>query len=160
MNGVGRVAYAYKHQPECTRQMEYTDSMPDHNLDVSLLREGILYITFQGDYTDAALPALKEDVARCAVVIKDESEKALRPLPAIVDVSKLNLSYSPNAIMLIADFEKKNRPYIVQTAVFGADTKTKFTGEIISSISNRHNIAFFDTKEAAMASLKQESPAV
>ena len=130
----------------------------EHTLDVTLTQEGILLVTIQGDVTDADIPALKDDVSRGEAFIKDESQKALRPLPVLVDVSKLNRAYSPEAIMVLAEFEKKNRPYVTKTAVYGADLKIKFTGEIISSLSNRHNIAFYDTKEEALAALK-DAPA-
>jgi len=133
--------------------------MANRTLEVSAARDGILYITIQGDVTEANLPGLKEDVARGAAIIRDESEKALRPLPVVVDVSNLNRTYSPEGIMVLAEFEKKNRPYVTKTAVFGADIKIKFTGEIISSLSNRNNISFFETKEEAIASLKSDTPA-
>ncbi|PIR82961.1 hypothetical protein COU19_03050 [Candidatus Kaiserbacteria bacterium CG10_big_fil_rev_8_21_14_0_10_56_12] len=131
--------------------------MESHTLDATLLGSDVILITIQGDITDTNLPALLEDVHRAEAMIKAESEKALRPLPILVDVSKLNRTYTPEGIMVLAEFEKANRPFVTRTAVFGADLKIKFTGEIISSLSNRHNIAFFDTKEEALASLTAES---
>ncbi len=134
--------------------------MDSHILDVSLTRDNMLLITIEGDINDDNLPALKADITRAAAIVRKESEKALRPLPALVDVSQLNRAYSAEAIELLAEFEKNNRPYITHTAVFGADIKIKFTGEIISAISGRKNISFYNTKEEALASLASDaSPA-
>jgi hypothetical protein len=131
--------------------------MDSHILDVSLTRDNILFITIKGDITDDNLPMLKADITHGAEIIRKESEKALRPLPALVDVSGLNRTYSAEAIELLAEFEKNNRPYITHTAVFGADIKIKFTGEIVSAISGRKNISFYNTKEEALASLESDA---
>jgi hypothetical protein len=125
-------------------------------LDVALLRGSMLSITIKGDITEDNLSTLRADVTRGAGIIREESEKALRPLPALVDVSGLNRTYSAEAIELLAEFEKNNRPYITHTAVFGADIKIKFTGEIVSAISGRKNISFYNSKEEALASLASD----
>lgn len=132
--------------------------MDSHILDVSLTRDNMLLITIKGDITEDNLPVLKADITCAETTIREESEKALRPLPALVDVSTLNRAYSAEAIELLAEFEKTNRPYITHTAVFGADIKIKFTGEIVSAISGRKNISFYNSKEEALASLKIDSP--
>ena len=126
-------------------------------LEVSLTRDNALFITIKGDITEDNLPVLKDDIVRGATTIREESEKALRPLPALVDVSGLNRAYSAEAIELLAEFEKNNRPYITHTAVFGADIKIKLTGEIISAISGRKNISFYNSKEEAVASLASDA---
>lgn len=91
--------------------------MTTHLLTVDLLRTGALLIKITGDITDATLPTLQEDVRQGSLTIRTESERALRPLPVMVDVSKLNRAYSPEAITLLAEFEKTNRPYVERTAV-------------------------------------------
>ncbi len=126
-------------------------------LDVSLTRNTTLSITIKGDITEDNLPTLRSDITRGADFIRRESEKALRPLPALVDVTHLNRAYSAEAIELLAEFEKNNRPYITHTAVFGADIKIKFTGEIVSAISGRKNISFYNTKEEALAALASDA---
>ena len=126
-------------------------------LEVSLTRDNALFITIKGYITEDNLPVLKDDIVRGATTIREESEKALRPLPALVDVSGLNRAYSAEAIELLAEFEKNNRPYITHTAVFGADIKIKLTGEIISAISGRKNISFYNSKEEAVASLASDA---
>jgi predicted transcriptional regulator YheO len=119
-------------------------------------RNGVLLLTLQGNITDTELPQLKQDLLDAAVFIRTESEKALRPLPILVDVSKLDRAYSPEGIMLLAEFEKNNRPYVSKTAVYGTDIKIKFTGEIISALSDRKNISFHETEEEAMAELRND----
>jgi len=133
--------------------------MDNHPLSIEVGRDGILVVTIQGDVTTDNLHILKDDTENATAIIREESEKALRPLPILVDVTKLNRAYPPEGMMVLAEFEKKNRPYVTKTAVFGADLKIKFTGEIISALSNRKNISFFDTREDAVTSLKSDTPA-
>lgn len=133
--------------------------MTEHTLDVTLRQDGILLVTIRGDISDEQIPALKEDTSRGSAFIRQESDKALRPLPILVDVTKLNRAYSPEGILVLAEFEKKNRPYVSKTSVYGADIKIKFTGEIISALSDRKNIAFFETEAEAVASLRSDDVA-
>ncbi len=130
--------------------------MSTHPLSSFIGRDGIILLTLQGNITDTELPQLKTDLQDAAALIREESEKALRPLPVLVDVSKLDRAYSPEGIMLLAEFEKNNRPYVSKTAVFGTDIKIKFTGEIISALSDRKNISFHETEEEAMADLRSD----
>ena len=131
--------------------------MTAHPLTAFVGRDGIILLTLQGNVGETELPQLKQDLQDAAVLIRTESEKALRPLPVLMDVSKLDRAYSSEGIMLLAEFEKNNRPYVTKTAVFGSDIKIKFTGEIISALSGRQNISFHETEEDAIASLRTDS---
>jgi len=130
--------------------------METRPLTISLTREGILFIIIQGELTKERLPLLKEDIEKAKAFIREESQQALRPLPVLIDLTNLSSVYEPEAMLVLADFEKADRPYVQRTICFGASAKIKLAGEIISALSNRENISFFDTKEEAVASLKSD----
>jgi len=111
-------------------------------------------MTIQGELTGEHLLVLTEDIKKAKDFIREESEKVLRPLPILLDLSNLSNTYDPGAMLLLANFEKENLPYVLKTFCFGAGAGIKFAGEIISALSERGNISFFATKEEAMAALK------
>ncbi|HVB19763.1 MAG TPA: hypothetical protein VNF51_00530 [Candidatus Paceibacterota bacterium] len=131
--------------------------METHPLTASVLQDDIVLIIIQGNVTEDRLPLLREDIEKGTALLQEESQRVLHPLRVLVDLSNLNDTYSPEALLLLADFEKKNRSYVERTICFGADIKIRFAGEIISALSNRENISFFDTKEEALASLKSDA---
>lgn len=127
--------------------------MENHPLTVSI-QEGVLFMSIQGELAGEHLPALTEDIKKATAFIREESEKALRPLPILLDLSNISNTYDPGAMLLLANFEKEDRPYVQKTFCFGAHATIKFAGEIISALSERGNISFFATKEEAVAALK------
>jgi hypothetical protein len=131
--------------------------METRPLTTSVLQDDIVLILIQGNVTEEKLPLLREDIEKGTAVIREESQRVLHPLRVLVDLSNLNDTYSPEALLLLADFEKKNQSYVERTICFGAGIKIKFAGEIVSALSNRKNISFFDTKEEALVSLKSDA---
>ena len=127
--------------------------MENHPLE-ALIQEGIICLTIQGELNEERLPLFKEDIQKVNAFIREESEKASHPLPILTDLSKLSSTYDPSAMLLLADFEKGNRPYVQKTFCFGANAKIKFAGEIVSALSDRGNISFFNTREEALSALK------
>jgi len=129
--------------------------MEPRPLEVSLGRDGTVLITIQGDLRkEESLSMLKQDIVKGNTFIREESQRALRPLSTLVDLTKLSNAYEPEGMLLLAEFEKNNRPYVHKTACFTEDAKLRLAGEIISALSNRKNIFFFKTREEALASLR------
>lgn len=129
--------------------------MESQYLQVSLWRNNVFLITIGGSVTDDSLPVLREEVVRASEFIRTESEKALRPFFALVDLTTLSPDYAAEAILLLVEFEKNNRPYIKKTACWGATAKIRFAAEIVSALSNRDNISFFPTKDKAVSFLEE-----
>ena len=128
--------------------------MEKNFVDVSLREDGILLITIEGDLSYENLPLLKESIEKANEFIAQKSALTMHPFSTLVDVSAVYPVYAPDVILLLADFEKKNRPYIQKTVVYGASTEIKFAGEVISAFSNRKNISFVKSEEEAIALLK------
>lgn len=127
--------------------------MENHPLE-AFIQEGVILLTIQGELNGERLPLFEEDIQKVSAFIREESEKASHPLPILTDLSKLSSTYDPSAMLLLAGFEKENRPYVQKTFCFGANAKIKFAGEIVSALSGRGNISFFNTKEEALLAIK------
>ena len=121
----------------------------------SLTEEGFVLITIQGILDSEHLEQLKTDVHNATAFIKQESEKVNKRVFILIDLTKLSEIYDPRTILILAEFEKNNQPYVEKTACFGANSKVKFAGEISTALSNRGNISFVDTKDEAFALLKK-----
>lgn len=121
----------------------------------SLTEEEFVLITIQGILDSEHLPELKENAKKATIFIREESEKAKCKVLILIDLTKLSEIYDPRVILVLAEFEKNNQPYVQKTACFGANSKVKFAGEITTALSNRGNIVFVNTKEEACAVLKK-----
>ncbi|HQT82877.1 MAG: hypothetical protein B7W98_02810 [Parcubacteria group bacterium 20-58-5] len=128
--------------------------MENRPLEVSI-QDGVILMVIQGELTGERLPLLEEDIKKANAFIREESEKASRPLPILIDLTELSGTYDPSAMLLLANLEKVDRPYVTKTLCFGANPTIKFAGEIISALSSRENITFLKTKEEALAALKE-----
>lgn len=127
--------------------------MENHPLE-ALIQEGVIVMTIRGELTGERLLLLEEDIKKANVFIREESGKAAHPLPVIIDLTQLSGTYDPSAMLLLANLEKEDRPYVQKTFCFGANLTIKFAGEIVSALSGRGNISFFNTKEEALSALK------
>lgn len=133
--------------------------MTKNPLEVSLQQDGVLLVTIQGNLTEENLGLLRDNITVANEFIKNESLRAGKALPVIVDLTNLDRVYSPEAITLLAKFEKNDVPYVTKTACFGADIQVKFAGEIVSAISSRKNIIFCDTRDEAIAAVTDPAAA-
>ncbi len=132
--------------------------MTENALSVEEGPDGFATTFIRGDLTQERIPALKEDVERAHAVLQEGSRKAGHPLRTLTDLTGFSGAYVPEAIMVLAAYQKENAPYIEKSAIFGGSSNTNFAAEIVSAISQRENIALFNTKEEALAWLA-ESPA-
>ncbi len=113
--------------------------------------DGFLYTVISGDLSAERLQLLKEDVERANAFIRSEAEKSHRTFKAMVDLAGFSGVYTPDAMLVLAAYEKENAPYIEKTAGFGGKEHVQFAGEIVSALSKRTNISFFENKEQAAA---------
>jgi hypothetical protein len=126
--------------------------MENHPLEISI-DAGVISMVIQGELKGERLPVLEEDIKKANAFIHEEFVRAGHTLPILLDLSKTSNTYDPSAMLLLANFEKQNQPYVQKTLCFGADVTVKFAGEIISALSSRENISFFSTREEALSAL-------
>lgn len=126
-------------------------------LTVSLQPNDILLVTIRGNLTEENLPLLRDNIGKATDFIKQESIRAGRKLPVIVDLVNLDRVYSPEAITLLATLEKNDDPYVTKTVCYGADIQVKFAGEIVTALSGRKNVSFVDSKEDALAAIESDT---
>jgi hypothetical protein len=123
--------------------------MNDHPLTCAIGDDGLVHIAIIGDLSEDRLPTLREDADRANALIRQESERQARKLRALVDMSAFTGSYVPEAITAFAAFEKKNAPYLERTAGFGGAERQRLAADIVTALSTRDNISFFDTEDEA-----------
>jgi len=75
----------------------------------------------------------------------------------LIDLTHFS-SYSPKVISIIASVLKDNKPYIKKTATYGANPFIKLAEETVYALAGRDNFKAFDSKDEAIAWLKNDKP--
>lgn len=119
---------------------------------VSLQGDGYLLTTIEGDLSEERIATLKDDIERSGTFIRNEFEKhGQKKFKALIDLTKFSGVYTPEVLLVLAEYEKHNAPYIEKSAGFGGAASTRLAAEIVSGFSGRENISFFKTKDEALA---------
>jgi hypothetical protein len=125
--------------------------MESRPLACTVLDDGTIRLTVAGDLDEGRLPVLKDEIRQAQAFIKAEAAKQGRKLRALVDLSAFTGAYVPDALTAFAAFERDNAPYVERTAGFGGAERQRFAADIVTALSVRDNISFFETEAEARA---------
>lgn len=121
------------------------------SLETTIEPEGkYIILKFNGDLVESVAESFKEDLAVATEVITKKFKEEGKKVLVLLDVSGFTGNYSLDALTALIEFAKNDKLFVEKTASFGGSDKVKIAGEIAITLSNRHNIEIFNTKEEAV----------
>lgn len=124
--------------------------MGSQALTASLNEDGFFHIKIAGELSVAFIAALRQDVETAKKAVEQASIQQGHKVRALLDLTEFSGVYSPEAIMILADYEKFNSGFILKTAAYGASENVRLVGNIVSLFAHRENIEFFNSREEAI----------
>lgn len=124
------------------------------NLKTEVIDGNILHVILGNATTDEEVDQLEEFLNKSHDMAVDLYNRTGDLVCGLIDLSNFN-SYSPKVVSVIAGVLKNNKPYIKKTATYGASPFIKLAEETVYALADRDNFKAFDTKEEALAWLKE-----
>lgn len=134
--------------------------MEDKVLRVTIDDEGMLRSELIGAITAERVQQLKRDVAEAKLIVYGEYQKRGARFKSIIDLTKFEGTYVPEAMSTVADFMRSNKSFIEKGAAFGGGDATNIAGNIAATLAGRDNLAFFKDESEARAWLAEGGPVV
>lgn len=117
--------------------------------------DGRVSLALIGGLTADRLDALKEAVEAGKKAIEAAYHRTGARIDTLFDLSGFTGEYAIEAMDIMADFARRDTPFVRRTAAFGAPSmKGAMAGEVTAAFAGRENIKFFRTKDEALAWLE------
>ncbi len=142
--------------------MEAPSSLPhssDKVLTVSIDEAGVLRAALLGAITSDRVQQLKQDVAEAKLIVYGEFQKRGAKFKSLIDLTRFEGTYVPEAMSTVADFMRSNKSFIEKGAGYGGSAASNTAGNIVATLAGRDNLAFFESEDEARAWLAESAQA-
>jgi hypothetical protein len=123
--------------------------MEEPVLTVSFDEAGVMRAQLIGAITSDRLPALKSDIAEAKLKIYGEYQKRGAKFQSLIDLTKFNGTYVPEAMSLLAELMRSNKSFVEKSAAYGGSQSTNVAANILVTLAGRDNVQFFGTEGQA-----------
>lgn len=126
-------------------------------LEIGVTREGVLYTKLRGSVTPERIDDLRKEVATAKLVVYGEYQRRNAKFKSLIDATDFSGTYVPEALAILSELMRSNTSYVEKSALFGVGEAVKTAANIVTSFAGRENLAFFKTKEEALAWLNADA---
>ena len=119
-------------------------------LSVSIGQENIVELKISGSLSLDRLPALRADIEKAELVIREMHDRTGRKVRVLIDITEFDGVYDVGAITAMTEFAKADERFVQRTASFGGPDNAKISGEVVTGLAGRNNIKVFASKADAL----------